>query len=222
MKLTVFNGSPKKGMNNTGVLVEKFTEGFMEQGGNRQAVIKLNMLKDLGEAVSAYEDAEYIIIAFPLYNYAMTAVVKEFIEKLGPASREKNGKKIGFLVQFGFPEATHARALERYHEKLAGLLGCEYLGTILKGRCNDLARRPEKHKKILAATYEIGKQFGATGQLSREALAGFARPETLDSVPGIVLHTIAAFVNRFYWDKDIRKNGALEKRYARPYQHDGR
>lgn len=218
MKLTLFNGSPKKGMNNTEALAERFAAGFTESGEHRYAAHRLNGFKDLDEAVRIYRESECVIIAFPLYNYSMTSIVKEFIEKLEPVSREDAGRKMGFLVQFGFPEAIHARALERYLEKLAALLHCGYLGTILKGGCNDMARKPKKHRKEFAAIAEIGRGFGATGSFDKAALGRFSKPETLAFLPGIVLRFITVCINRFYWDADLKKNGAYENRFARPYR----
>lgn len=218
MQLTIFNGSPKKGPNNTGALAQKFAEGFAGKDGNEYSAYKLNGFKNLDEAVRIYNASEYVIIAFPLYNYSMPAVVKEFIERLEPLVREGNGKRIGFMVQFGFPEAIHARALERYLERLAGLLNCEYLGTVLKGGCNDLAKKPEKHKKILTGIREIGGDFGKTGRLNKESLKRFSRPETLGFIPKVILRLIAVCINTFYWDVELKKNGAFKNRFAGPYQ----
>jgi len=82
------------------------------------------------DAVKLFKESDYILLAFPLYSYSMPAGVKEFIEELGPLCGGGVNKKIGFLVQFGFREAIHARALEKYLEKFTMLLKCEYLGTI--------------------------------------------------------------------------------------------
>jgi multimeric flavodoxin WrbA len=217
MKLTLFNGSPKRGMSNTQIMAARFTDGFLEREGNTCETFRLNKLKSLDEAVAAFKDSEYIMLAFPLYNFAMTAVVKEFIERLGPACGEGTGKKIGFLVQFGFPEAAHARALERYLERLAGMLHCEYLGTVLKGGCNSLSENPEKHGKILARVQEIGRRFGETGALDAGLLRRFSKPEKLTFIPKIVRSFIAEMINRFYWDPRMKKNGVLRQSFARPY-----
>ena len=55
MKLTVFNGSPKMGVNNTDILVKKLTEGFKAYNGNQCKTYKLNKFKDLYEAADNFQ-----------------------------------------------------------------------------------------------------------------------------------------------------------------------
>jgi hypothetical protein len=78
---------------------------------------------------------EYVLLAFPLYTDAMSGGVKRFIELLRPISQHsrKAHPKLLFLVQSGFPEAIHSRAIEKYLQKLAHRLNCDYVGTIIRG-----------------------------------------------------------------------------------------
>ena len=161
MKLTLFNGSPRKGKNNTEVLANKFIEGFQESSDNSCELFKLNKMDNITRVPDIIKKSEYIIFAFPLYSYSMPSIVKEAFETLEPLCGKLKEKKIGFIVQFGFPEAVHARALEKYLEKFSSMLGSNYLGTVIKGGCNDLiAGNVKRNKKILDYIHKIGKTFG--------------------------------------------------------------
>lgn len=220
MQLTVFNGSPRPGDNNTGLMVEKFVEGFANKEGNKYKVYKLNKLGSMDEARELFEKSEYVLLAFPLYSYSMPAGVKEFMEALSPLCGKCSGKKIGFLVQYGFKEAIHARALEKYLEKLAGLLNCEYLGTIIKGGCDGLIKNPNARfsKKVLNGINKIGCKFGESSKFDKELLDRYSRPETQSKTSKLLSKLFVKIVNKYYWGAELKKNGVYDKSYAQPYK----
>ena len=219
MRLIIFNGSPKKGINNTEVMLRKFEEGFKNTSENYCDLYKLNCLKRMKDAVDLFEQEEYILLAFPLYVYSMPSAVKEFIELLEPLCGKCKEKKVGFLVQYGFKEAIHARPLEKYLEKLVKSLDCEYLGTIIKGGCDNLSTTPqEQNKKILNGIYEIGKKFGETGKFERKLLDEYSKPETQTLQSEELMRNSIEFINKNYWGAQLKKNEAYDKRYARPYE----
>ncbi|MGC7871279.1 hypothetical protein ACPUYX_07065 [Desulfosporosinus sp. SYSU MS00001] len=219
MQLTVFNGSPKLGKSNTELMVNGFLEGFEKTLGNGSRVLKLNQLKSVKEAVSIIQESEYIFLAFPLYSYSMPAGVKELIEELEPLCGNCGNKKIGFLVQFGFREAIHARALEKYLEKVTSLLKGEYLGTIIKGGCDGLAKElnSSRTKKVLNGISDIGKVFGETGKFSRDLLDQYSKPETQTMLSRIMMKSFVKLANKYYWGAELKKNGVFEESYVQPY-----
>jgi hypothetical protein len=217
MKLTIFNCSPRKGINNTGVLLKRFEEGFKENSNNKCEVYKLNFLKNKEEAVELFQKSEYMLLAFPLYVYSMPTGVKEFIELLEPFRGKCSDKKIGFLVQYGFPEDIHARPLEKYLEKLSESLDCKYLGTIIKGGCDKLITTSEtSNREILDGIYEIGSVFGETGNFNKKLLDEYAECKIKDFSKEDASYFIE-FVNENYWGAQLKKNGAYDKRYLRSY-----
>ncbi|WP_088228345.1 hypothetical protein [Desulfosporosinus sp. FKB] len=222
MQLTVFNGSPKLGKSNTELMVNGFLEGFEKTPGNGSRVFKLNHLKSVKEAVSIIQESEYILLAFPLYSYSMPAGVKELIEELEPLCGNCGNKKIGFLVQFGFREAIHARALEKYLEKVTSLLNGEYLGTIIKGGCDGLAKElnSSRTKKVLNGIFDIGKVFGETGKFSRDLLDQYSKPETQTMLSRIMMKSFVKLANKYYWGAELKNNGVFEESYAQPYKQD--
>lgn len=218
MKLSIFNGSPKLGVNNTAVLLEKFIEGFKETEGNEVEIIRMNNEQAYKDAASAFECAEAALIAFPLYTYAMPAGIKTFIEQLEPLLGKCSGKKIAFLVQYGFREAVHARALEKYLEHLSYSLGCEYMGTIIKGGCDGLIKGSPGNEKILAGAYDIGKTFGATGRFHKKQLDEYSAPEVEKKSNPLLMKIILKLINKLYWEKAFKKNGVTyEGSFAKPY-----
>jgi len=114
MKLTVFNGSPRAKGSNTKVFLEHFINGFVETEGNTYELAYLVHVKESGNFVRLFREAQTVLLAFPLYWDAMPAIVKAFIESLESLCGREDNPDIGFMVQGGFPEAIHSRYLERY------------------------------------------------------------------------------------------------------------
>jgi hypothetical protein len=142
----------------------------------------------------------------------------EFVEALETLRGACRKKPVGFLVQFGFREAIHARPLEKYLERLAADLQCDYLGTIIKGGCDALTKSSEKHnRKTLHGIIRIGRVFGATGGLDKKLLHAYAKPENQTFFSKIFMRVFVKLANKFYWDVQLKANNALEKVYARPY-----
>jgi multimeric flavodoxin WrbA len=218
MRLTVFNGSPKQGKNNTELIVKEFLAGFTAAGGNTAEVFRLNAL-GAPQAAEIFGRAEAVLVAFPLYSYSMPAGVMRFVEELRPLLGACAGKPVLFLVQYGFVEAVHARPLEAYLQWLAGKLGCAYKGTIIKGGCDSLSREPNaaRNRKILKGAYAIGSSFGATGDLNAEMLAAYSRPERQGFFARLLLRLLVGGINKFYWEAQLKANNALASAYDRPY-----
>ena len=215
MKLTVFNGSPRGKGSNTKVLLEHFSNGFMTNDGNTYEMAYLVRVKDRESFIKLFQEAEHVLLAFPLYFDAMPAVVKTFIESLEPLCRRKGNPDIGFIVQSGFPESTHSRYVERYLEKLAKRLGCRYKGTVIRGGVEGIRATPDRmNRKLFKSFYELGKAFGETGEFDKQIVFKLGQPERLTKFYFWIIRLVT---HKLYWDKILKKNKAFEKRFARPY-----
>ncbi|MGQ9648263.1 MAG: NAD(P)H-dependent oxidoreductase [Thermodesulfobacteriota bacterium] len=219
MKLTVFNGSPKGKKGNTQTLLDHFLSGFLSGSNNTCETFYLNEIN--GHEVNAinFSRAEHILMAMPLYHDSMPAVVKAFIEMLpSPSSRDVQGD-IFFIIQSGFPEANHSRYLERYFKKLATRISRRYLGTIIKGGCNDISHRSDwMAKKIFKSLYGLGKFYGNGGSLDQKILHQWAEPETLKGVTLLFLKTgIKLGFMQSQFDRMLKKNRAYERRFDKPF-----
>ena len=133
MKLTVFNGSPRGKNSNSRILLEHFLKGFMTTKGNTYELADLARVKESADCLKLFQEAEQVLLAFPLYTDAMPAIVKTFIESLEPLCDRTGNPDIGFIVQGGLPEVSHSRYVERYLKKLSLSLGCRYKCTETRG-----------------------------------------------------------------------------------------
>jgi hypothetical protein len=204
-------------------MLSRVVEGWERGGGQTPEILHLARQAGFVRAVEAFAGADVAMLGMPLYTDAMPALVKAYIEALGPraAAARAGGKNptLGFLVQSGFPEALHSRPLERYLEKLARRLGSRYAGAIVRGGGESLQMMPdEANRKLWAQLRTLGEQLardGRFGEAELKAIAGVERFSPLTAtVAGWVFKMPGA---QFYWTGKLKKNGAWERRFAAPY-----
>lgn len=220
MRLTVFNGSPRGRKSNTDVLLGHFREGFVETPGNEMEVHHIGR-RPMDELRAAWEASDIVIVAMPLYVHAMPGQVKRFFEALAGVSR--GPRKVGFIVQFGFPEAHHARWLERYLERLPGRLGCEYVGTVVRGAVEGIQMRPRwTLGKLLARFRALGAGFGRTEAFDPALVRALAGPENLSAFDLAVYRVVMwSGLADLFWNHLLKQNGAMARRFDRPYRPAG-
>jgi len=217
--LTIFNGSPRGRKGNTPIMLKQFGSGFASIGGHRYEIHHLNRLRELDQNRDRYANAECAWLGFPLYTDAMPGMVKSFIETLSPLKGRRNNPPIGFLVQSGFPEASHSRYLERYLQKLAARLDAPYLGTIVKGGGEATRMLPERaNQRLFRNLQALGVDFAQSGSLDANLLKAIAGVERY---PSYLAPFFRVFVRTpiasWYWDSMLKENNAYEKRFAKPY-----
>jgi Flavodoxin-like fold len=219
MRLLVLNGSPRGERSNTDVVLAPFLAGFHEHPGHEHEVLHLVRSADRERQLRAFSAADAVLVAFPLYVDAMPAPALELAGALAPLCGRAGNPRLLFLVQSGFPEAFHARPVERWAEKLARRLGSPYAGTMVRGGVEGIqAKPPWMTRRLLEQLRVLGRGFGATGALSPQALARLARPERL-RLPARLAYRGAGALGLLdlYWDWSLRRNGAFAERDARPY-----
>jgi len=219
MRLTIFNGSPRAKGSNTKILLEHFTNGFMTDKNNQFELAYLNRTNDTEKHVELFRHAEHVILAFPLYTDAMPGIVKHFIEALEPLCGKKENPAIGFIVQSGFPEPIHSRYVEKYLAKLTDRLGCKHTGTVIKGGVEGIQVKPAwMTRKLLQTMYQLGVDYSAAAKFNEEIIHKLA---SRDKIPKFALSIIKPMTKtrlmNFYWDSQLKKNNAFERRFARPY-----
>jgi multimeric flavodoxin WrbA len=214
-RLTLFNGSPRGSRGNTPIFLSEFAKGF----GGQTEMHHLIRVKSTDEFVQAFADAKCVWLGFPLYTDAMPGVVKHFIDALQPLVGRKNNPPLGFLVQSGFPEGLHSRYVERYLEKLAERLGSPYLGTIVKGNGEGVRlSSPDAVRSLFEALQSLGRGLATDGRLNPETLAHIAIPERFPAILGPVFRVMLRLPSSHsYFDGMLKKNGAFERRFARPF-----
>ncbi len=219
MQLTIYNGSPRAQSGNTEIFINKFLEGF-NVGENKFSVNYLMETYKMREFVGKFQNAENVLIAFPLYADSMPGIVMEFFEALQDKTYYTEHHKIGFLIHCGFPETVHLEAIDDYLERLAHRLGFQYLGTIARGGSEGIHVMPEKaNKNLFNNLIELGNYFSKFGKFDSTLLDSIRNRKKFPAfaIPFIkILNGLGLFDG--YWNKKLKKNRAYKKRFLRPYE----
>lgn len=218
MKLVIFNGSPRGKQSNSSLLIENFLKGYTRISPE---VVPVHYLagKKKSEMWDAFGEAETVLLFFPLYTDCMPGIVKEFIEGISRVN-QKGPKKIGFVVQSGFPESIHSVYVERYNEKLARRLGLEYLGTVIKGGVEGIRIMPPMMtKKLFARFQSLGEEFAQQGEFSLKIIKALRKPYKMSRPRrfffGLMIKT---GWSNFYWNSMLKKHHAYNNRFEAPYR----
>lgn len=223
MKLVIINGSPRNRKSNSRILAEEFLAGFNKIDKERADIYFLANNKHREEAVEAFRKNSTILFIFPLYTDAMPGIVKEFFEEIYRVPKMKD-KKVGYIVQSGFPESKHSIFLERYLERFTEKrLGARYLGTIIRGGVEGIQIMPPRMTARLFSMFrDLGEHFARTGEFSEELKQKLAKPFTLSRRRLIFFRLISLTgLNNFYWNSRLRKHGAYERRFDKPFAVEG-
>jgi multimeric flavodoxin WrbA len=220
MHLNIFNGSPRGEKSNSAVLTRAFAKGFCDAEKfpeNRFREFFLADPGDFGKALQSFSREFTFMLAFPIYVDAMPGIVKKFIEALEPHGGSWESVQMIFLIQTGFPEETHTRPMKAYLLKLARRLGAPCPGVIRMGGGEGTRHRATRRrgKKLLQRYEDLGRIYAETGKLDEKILASLTGPRRLPSLP---VRLILPLANYFFWDRELKKNGAYSKRFDRPLE----
>lgn len=222
MKLTIINGSPRGLKSTTSQFLKCLKEGFLIKAKNNCKEVHLtNSLDDKINQLT-FISSDIVIIGFPLYTDAMPGLVKEFIESLEPICKHPNMPKLGFLIQSGFPEAKHSYYVERYCKKLSSKLGCEYLGSIIRGNGNRIEEQPKfMTEKLFKELKKLGETLGEVGKLDSLILKKLLVPETLSFSIRVIFRLMNLTpLGHYYWKKKLKESKQYQNRYAKPYYNE--
>jgi NAD(P)H-dependent FMN reductase len=221
MKLAIINGSPRNKKSNSTLLINQFLEGFNSKNTQEVPIHYLANQLFKKEGVDTFIKSDVVIIIFPLYTDCMPAIVKEYFERLFEVDKvEIKSKKIGFIVQSGFPEVIHSVAVEHYLEKLTKRLQCEYLGTVIKGSVEGIQVMPPfMTRKLFKQFKKLGEYFAENTAFSPEIMKILRNPYKMSPRKIAIFKLLIklGFTN-FYWNSNLKKNGTFEKRFDKPYQ----
>jgi hypothetical protein len=238
MRLTVYNGSPRGKKSNSKVLLDHFLKGFCEADENSYEIFYLNQEDDIENQCKCFQQAENVIVAFPLYIDCMPAQVKAFFEALADITHRTN-LPVGFLIQSGFPESNQSIYLERYLKKLIRRMDCFYLGSAIRGagegiRIPGTARSPVhkflinfgkitnifgvgyflNNKRTFRLYYKLGLYFGKNGQFDQDVLSTLQKPKKI-SWAGFLLYRLIG--DKIYFNTLLRNNNAFRMRFNQSY-----
>lgn len=218
MKLAIFNGSPRHKKSNTKLLLENFTNGYSKHNNHVPELHYLANQREREQQLEAFNCAEFVIIALPLYTDSMPGIVKAFIESL-PSLKNNKNKSVGFIVQSGFPESIQSSYLERYLRKMSQRLGFRYLGTVIKGGVEGIHIMPSiMTRKLFDAFVELGSHFAQHQTLSPKVIHQLATPVRMGTARRVMFRMFQATgLTNFYWNEQLKRNNAMHKRFDQPY-----
>jgi len=102
--------------------------------------------------------------------------------------------------------------------KLSRRLGCRCLGTVIKGGSEGIRAQPERmNRKLFSNFFELGRVFGQTGQFDQQIVEKLARPVRFSKLGLLGARLWGKIGELLYWDKLLKKHGAYDRRFARPY-----
>lgn len=215
MSLTIFNGSPRGKNSNSQILSQWFCDGY---GGNPKTYY-LNQPKNIAANVQLFCQSDCILMVFPLYVDGMPGQIKGFLEALAPHKDLISGKKITFIIHSGFTEGIQNRALERYLNRLVEIFSFDCRGIILvPGSEGFRLMPPAMTKKKHEAIASLAQSFKSS-QTYPKALLKIVNPnETLSKISQNIFRVMAKFgLTNMYWNSNLKKNNAYDKRFDAPY-----
>jgi len=221
MKLVIFNGSPRNKKSNSKILIEHFLIGYNRICPEPVPMHYLANRKQKEEQFEIFRNSEIVIIIFPLYTDCMPGIVKEFFESIIELKFTPS-KKIGFIVQSGFPEAIHSIFIERYLKKLTKRIKCEYLGTIIKGGVEGIQIMPPLMTKKLFGKFEaLGEYFAKNEAFSTEIQDRLRKPFKMSLMRRFLFSLISKTgLTNFYWNSNLKKNNAFSNRFDKPFEEE--
>jgi multimeric flavodoxin WrbA len=210
-KLVIYNGSPRRVVSNSGIILNKVIETL----GDKVEVRDLKAKENWAEWTEAFKTEQHVMFFMPLYVHAMPSHVKAFMETL-PASHGD----ISFFVQSGFPESSQSFYLEAYFELLAQRLNRTYLGMAIKGGAEGLQMSSTKVQEgMIRPMVNTITNLINSGHFHPTDIRQLAVPVQFGKGMGLIFKMLSkiGLVNALLWDQRIKANNAFDKRFDRPY-----
>jgi multimeric flavodoxin WrbA len=241
MLLTIFNGSPRGKQSNSRFLCDAFMKGYIEKDDGKDIIQIIDLIEvaKIKSLRSIFAQSDHVIIAFPLYIDSMPAQVKYFFETLKNYKMKKQIQSIGFFVQSGFPGKIHSTFIEQYLSNFSMRLGCQYMGTVIKGGGESIKISALQKKiihrlifKIAALTdlgrvghlvdnkkhfnhfYELGKQYKKFHYFDSHIIKKLDRPKKINWFNYSLYKFIA---ENFYWNTLLKRYNSTQQRDNTPY-----
>ena len=168
-KIVVLNGSPRK-HGNTAALIDRFRAGAQSAGhsvtrfniaemnispcigclkGGKNKASPCTQKDDMDQIYPAYETADIIVLASPLYFWSFTAQLKTAIDRIF-AAIEANGyaappKDCIMLIAAGDSSRSNFQPMIDYYKSFLSNIGWTDVGMLLAGGVNeigDIAGKP--------------------------------------------------------------------------------
>lgn len=216
-KIIIYNGSPRRAKSNTSILISHIVKGIKEAGIQEVTIRNLFEIDKHETYANEFKEYDNHLFIMPLYVHAMPSIVMRFIEKL--TSSINPNHSIAFIIQSGFPESSQSYYLRAYFGLLAKRLRLNYAGTVIKGGVEGIQIKPKSaNNKLFNQFRQLGYNYAKTGTFEPVLIEKLAKPKNLGIMTQKLFNAFSwvGLVN-FYWDKQLKKNKAFDKRFDKPY-----
>ena len=220
MRRLLLNGSPRGEASNSRRILAWLSEGIESAGIIAPTVQNLAGTDNADKALEAFLAADEAVLVFPLYTDSMPGIMAAFTNALATQEPSRlHGKRVGYVVHSGFPESAQSEPLALVLRRISDRLGFVHLGTAIKGGSEGLRLNPSSGKSRTANQFRaLGRSLVEGGAFDVQILEALARPRRMGRGARLLFRLLAptGLVN-FYWNIMLRKNGAWERRFDRPY-----
>ena len=217
-KVIIYNGSPRGKNGNSLIIANEIKKGMLKKGLSENDIEIRNLYETKNHELWANDISNHSrhLFIFPLYVHAMPGIVMKFLEKI---SNQNKTISFSFLVQSGFMESAHSHYIRPYLGLYCKRIGVSYGGTAIKGGMEGIKMRPENSLKNLFSQFQnLGSSYIAEGAISDEIIKSLANPVDLSNVFKFIFYIgVLTGTSQFYWNMQLKKNGAFDKRWDRPY-----
>jgi multimeric flavodoxin WrbA len=211
-------GSPKAaGESASEALGAYVIEKMDQRGWNSETIfIRTSLQSDKGRAMllEAVENADLIILSFPLYVDSLPAPVIEAMELIFMHGLEKEAR-FAVIANCGFPEAQHNNLALAICRRFAKAAGMEWVGGLALGMGGALSGKPLEDQggmvRSVVKSLNLAVEALANDEsIPDEAIGLMARP----LIPAWMYTTIG----NIGWRRQAKRYGTRKKLHDRPYQ----
>ena len=176
-KVLILSASPRR-KGNSQILCDKFAEGAKSTGHQvkmiRLSDKKINFCKacdacmknggvciqrdDMGDILQAYQQADILVLATPVYFYGISAQMKAFIDRTYPIWQNLGHKDVYYIISAGLGEDIINRSLGDLDGFVEHLDDSKVKGRIYATNVMD-AGLVKEQEDLLERAYEMGKSI---------------------------------------------------------------
>ncbi|BES64374.1 hypothetical protein SANA_08130 [Gottschalkiaceae bacterium SANA] len=215
MSLLIFNGSPRGEKSNSDIIISWFVEGF-----ETPSTMYLKKVKQHESFIEKARSFDQLLFVFPLYVDGMPAQVKVFFEKMGENKEIFKDKKVSFIIHSGFSEAIHSKNLEKYLMRFVEIMEMKNYGVfIIPGSEGFRIMPPRMTAKKARKVANIGRLYQMDKPFHKEDQAALEGPLVQNKTKVAWFKVMKKLgLTNFYWNQQLKKNNAFEKRFDAPYR----
>jgi hypothetical protein len=215
MSLLIFNGSPRGENSNSNPIISWFVEGF-----ESPSTMYLKKVKQHESFIEKARSFDQLLFVFPLYVDGMPGQVKAFFEQMSQHKEIFKDKEVSFIIHSGFSEAIHSKNLEKYLTRFAAIMEMKNYGIfIIPGSEGFRIMPPRMTAKKARRVANIGRLYQMNKPFLKEDKTMLEGPlvQSKAKVAFLIMMKKLGLTN-FYWDQQLKKNNAFDKRFDAPYR----